>query len=51
MDYISTTTLANENDIKPSDLFDKFKTLGWIERRGDKWALTAIGKHKSGQTS
>lgn len=50
MDFISTTALANENDIKPSDLFDKFKTLGWIERKGDKWALTEIGKQKGGQT-
>lgn len=50
MDYISTTALANENDIKPSDLFDKFKSLGWIERKGDKWVLTSIGKQKGGQT-
>mgnify|MGYP000134069930 CR=1 FL=1 len=45
-----TTALANENDIKPSDLFDKFKILGWIERKGDKWALTENGRQKGGQT-
>ncbi len=29
MDYISTTALANEFDMKPADLFDKLKSLGW----------------------
>ena len=50
MDYISTTSLANEFDIKPSDLFEKLKTIGLIERRNDKWALTEAGKLKGGQT-
>ena len=50
MDYISTTALANENDIKPSDLFDKLKSLRLIERKNDKWVLTEIGKQKGGQT-
>ena len=50
MDHISTTSLANELDLKPSDLFDKLKTLGWIERKNDKWVLTSIGKQKGGQT-
>jgi hypothetical protein len=50
MEYISTTSLANENDTKPSELFDKFKSIGWIERTGDKWALTEIGRQKGGQT-
>jgi len=50
MEYISTSALANELDIKSSDLFDKFKTLGWIERKSDKWTLTELGKKKGGQT-
>jgi hypothetical protein len=50
MDYISTSALANELDIKSSDLFDKLRTLGWIERKNDKWTLTDLGKQKGGQT-
>ncbi len=50
MEYISTSALANELDIKSSDLFDKLKTLGWIERKDDKWVLTDLGKQKGGQT-
>jgi hypothetical protein len=50
MEYISTTSLANENDIKPSDLFDKLRSIGWIERKGEKWILTDLGKQKGGQT-
>lgn len=49
MDYISTTSLANELDKKPADLFDKLKTLGWIERKNEKWILTDLGKQKGGQ--
>jgi hypothetical protein len=50
MDYISTKTLANELDIKPAQLFDKLKGLGWIEKKNDKWTLTEAGKQKGGQT-
>ncbi|HLF64011.1 MAG TPA: hypothetical protein VI603_09665 [Saprospiraceae bacterium] len=50
MEYISTSALANERDIKSSDLFDRLKTLGWIERKNDKWTLTDLGKQKGGQT-
>lgn len=50
MEYISTSALANELDIKSNELFDKLKTLGWIERKSDKWILTALGKQKGGQT-
>src|ERR1700754_1816939 len=50
MEFLSTTALANELDTKPSELFDKLRSLGWIERKGDKWALTEIGKQKGGQT-
>lgn len=48
MEYISTSALANELDINSSDLFDKLKTLGWIERKNDKWILTELGKEKGG---
>jgi hypothetical protein len=50
MEYLSTSALANEHDIKPSELFDKLRSLGWIERKSDKWVLTKIGKAKGGQT-
>ena len=40
MEYISTTALANELDIKPAELFDKLKGFGWIEKKNDKWILT-----------
>lgn len=49
MEYISTSALANELDIKSGDLFDKLKTLGWIYRKNDKWVLTNLGKQKGGQ--
>lgn len=49
MEYISTSALANELGLKSSDLFDKLKTLGWIERKNDKWILTGLGKQKGGQ--
>ena len=50
MEYISTSALSNELDIKSSELFDKLKTLGWIERKNDKWMLTDLGKQKGGKT-
>ena len=50
MEYISTSALATELDIKSSDLFAKLKTLGWIDRSNDKWVLTDLGKQKGGQT-
>lgn len=50
MEYISTSALASELDIKSSDLFDKLKTLGLIDRKNDKWVLTEQGKAKGGQT-
>lgn len=50
MEYISTSALANELDLKSSDLFEKLKILGWIERKNDKWVLTDLGKQKGGQT-
>src|SRR5437016_3252166 len=50
MEYLSTTSLANELDIPSSELFSKLRNLGWIDRKQDKWALTEIGKEKGGQT-
>jgi hypothetical protein len=49
MEYTSTTALAKENDIKPSELFETLNSLGWIERKNDKWTLTQMGKQKGGQ--
>jgi hypothetical protein len=50
MEYVSTSALANELDIKSGDLFDKLKTLGWIDRIKDKWVLTNVGIQNGGQT-
>lgn len=50
MEYISTSALANELDIKASDLFTKLKVSGLIDRKNDKWILTDLGKQKGGQT-
>ncbi|ABG57335.1 hypothetical protein [Cytophaga hutchinsonii] len=50
MEYISTSALANEIDINASELFEKLKSLGWIERKNDKWILTNLGEQKGGQT-
>ncbi len=50
MEYISTSSLASELEIKSSELFDKLKTLGWVDKKNDKWVLTELGKQKGGQT-
>lgn len=50
MDYLSTTTLANEIDIPVEELFTKLKDMGWIKRINDRWVLTELGKQKGGQT-
>lgn len=50
MEYVSTSALATELGLKSSDLFDKLKSIGWIERNGEKWCLTELGKQKGGQT-
>jgi len=49
MEYISTTTLANELDISRDDLFKRLEMVGWIERKNNKWILTNLGKQKDGQ--
>lgn len=49
MEYISTSALANELEIKAGDLFAKLKILGWIDRKDDKWVLTDIDRQKGGQ--
>lgn len=50
MEYLSTTSLANELDTPTNELFSKLKLLGWIDRKNDKWVLTDLGKQKGGQT-
>lgn len=50
MEYLSTTNLAKEQDVPPSELFAKLKSLGLIDRHGDKWVLTDLGRSKGGQT-
>jgi len=48
MEYISTSSLANSLDLKPADLFEILQNLKWIERIGNKWALTTLGAQKGG---
>jgi hypothetical protein len=50
MEFISTTSLSNELDIPTNELFNKLKSLEWIDRKNDKWVLTELGKQKGGQT-
>jgi hypothetical protein len=50
MEYISTTSLSNELDVPTNELFEKLKSLGWIDKKMDKWVLTDLGKQKGGQT-
>src|ERR1043166_4539652 len=50
MEYVSTTSLANELDLSANELFAKLKALGWIDKKNDKWVLTELGKQKGGQT-
>lgn len=49
MEFLSTTSLANELDIPVNEFFSKLKSLGWIDRKNDKWILTDLGKQKGGQ--
>jgi hypothetical protein len=49
MEFLSTTSLANELDIPTNELFTKLKSLGWIDRKSDKWLLTELGKQKGGK--
>lgn len=50
MEYISTSSLANELELKSADLFDRLKNLGWIDRKSEKWVLTDLGRQNGGQT-
>jgi len=50
MELLSTSSLANELNIPSSELFAKLRSLGWIDRKNDKWVLTDLGKQKGGQT-
>jgi hypothetical protein len=50
MEFISTTALANVLDMSRDELFDKLESLEWIERKNNKWNLSAKGKQNGGQT-
>jgi hypothetical protein len=49
MEFLSTTSLANELNMPPNELFSKLKSSGWIDNRNGKWILTDLGKQKGGQ--
>lgn len=46
MEFISTSALAIELEVKSSELFEDLKALGWLDRKNDKWVLTELGKQK-----
>jgi len=46
---ISTSALAKKNGIDGKYLFNKFKSLGWIDRKNEEWILTELGKQNGGQ--
>ncbi|MGZ8557454.1 MAG: hypothetical protein ACXWWC_03940 [Chitinophagaceae bacterium] len=48
--FLSTSVLSKELGIPSKDLFSKFETLNWIERKNDDWILTDLGKNKGAQT-
>ena len=50
MEFINTSALANENNLKSTELFEKFKNLGFVERKNNKWILTELGRQNGGQT-
>lgn len=47
--FISTSALSKEIGISSKDLFAKFETKKWIERKNDDWVLTSAGKNKGAQ--
>jgi hypothetical protein len=49
MEFLSTTSLANDHQLAVNELFNKFKSFGWIDRKKEKWILTNLGKEKGGQ--
>ena len=49
-EYLSTSALARELDVPSNELFSKLSGMGWIDRKGDKWVLTDLGRSKGGQT-
>ena len=48
MKQISTTALANVNNILAKELFAKLSKLGYINKNNKKWELTELGKEKGG---
>lgn len=49
MKYISTTAIAKERELKPSELFNQLDSQGWIIKKGKKWNLTETGSKAGGQ--
>lgn len=47
--YLSVTALSKEIGVSAKDLSYKIEKLKWIEKKGDEWVLTALGKSKGAQ--
>lgn len=45
---LSTSALAKALKKTTKQMFQELEALGWIERRGDNWALTAKGEFEGG---
>lgn len=45
----SVTALSKEIGISAKDLSYKIEKLKWIEKRGDEWSITLLGKNKGAQ--
>lgn len=46
--YLSGTALAKELGMATRDFFSILVEMGYIEKDGDNWKLTDIGKDKGG---
>ncbi len=49
MEYYSTSHFAKLFGVPAAQLFSDLQQWGWIERSGDKWVLTQLGRQKGGE--
>ena len=47
---LSTTALSKEMGLSSKELFAKFEQFKWIERKGEEWELTGLGRRQGAQT-
>lgn len=49
MEFKSTAEITSKLEIKTAELNSKLKSIGWIEKKDERWLLTDLGKEKGGQ--